>query len=242
MILLVDAGNSRIKWASYTGGERGAHGALATADGASLAEVWRELRPDWVGVSNVAGAAVAAAITQALETRAAELFWLQPERQAYGVLNPYLDLGVDRYAALVAVRQRNVGHCVVASLGTALTVDALTAEGEFLGGLIAPGYVLMRQALLVGTAGVRPVAGSYAPFPRNTDDAVETGIITALLGTIEAMRGRTSSALGADVRLILTGGDAARLAPQFTVPVSVIDNLVMEGLLWIAKAKNARGA
>ncbi len=242
MILLVDAGNTRIKWGLLEAGRMRAGETVPTAGAQRLGELWQGLRPEWVGVCSVAGEAVEAAILQALAPSGAVLFRLRAESHRYGILNPYADLGADRYAALVAARRRGLGHCVVAGLGTALTADALTAEGEFLGGVIAPGYGLMRRALTEGTAGVRPEAGVFAAFPGNTADAVETGILTALAGAVEGMRQRMRAALNGPVTVLLSGGDAARLVPLLDAPAVVAEDLVLEGLQWIARDKGVSDA
>ena len=242
MILLVDAGNTRIKWGLLEAGRLRAGEAVPTAEAQQLGEAWQNLTPAWVGICSVAGETADAAIRQALAASGAELFWLRAEKRRYGILNPYSDLGADRYAALIAAKQRGLGHCVVAGLGTALTADALTAEGEFLGGIIAPGYGLMRRALLEGTAGVRAGEGELAAFPGNTADAVETGILTALAGAVGGMRARMQTALSGPVTLLLSGGDAPRLEPLLGPPVVLAEDIVLEGLQWIARDKGVSDA
>lgn len=241
MILLIDAGNTRIKWGAYEAGQWRGKDAIPTSEVSTLADRWQALNPAWVGISNVAGEAIAAIIEQALPAKA-KRYWLKPEADVHDIRNRYVvpaSLGADRYAALIAARKLNLGHVVVASLGTALTVDALTAGGEFLGGIIAPGYRAMQQAIVLSTQGVRVGMGQWSAFPANTDDAVETGVLSALAGAVEAQRGRLETAVGAPATVLLTGGDAPLVQPLLREPLYPVEDLVLEGLLWIARENGA---
>jgi len=235
MILLIDAGNSRIKWGCWEAGGWRGQGAVPVAEPESLVPVLAEYAPAWAGVCCVAGAA----LRERLETLLAGLpaHWLTAAETGHGIVNRYArpeSLGADRYAGLVACQRGGRSPCVLASVGTALTVDALTGDGEFLGGMILPGAGLMRRALAAGTAGVADTAGAWQAFPRSTGDAVETGVLTALSCTVEAMRGRLAGRLGGAVPVVLAGGDADSLAAGLSAPVLIENNLVLEGLLWIA--------
>lgn len=237
MILLIDAGNTRIKWGAYEAGGWREKGALPIGEVSGVVDRWQALGPAWVGISNVAGEAIAAAIEQACPA-AATRYWLKPEADGHGVCSRYAEpasLGVDRYAALLAAHQLNLGHVVVASVGTALTADSLTAGGEFLGGIIVPGYRAMRQAIAQSTQGVRAGTGQWTAFPTNTSDAVETGVLSALAGAVEAQRDRMEARLGAQATVVLTGGDAPLIQPLLREPICPVEDLVLEGLLWIAR-------
>ena len=243
MILLVDAGNSRIKWGVYEAGQWRDKRAVPSSDLPALLEHWRGLDPAWVFISNVAGDGVLALVEQAFPI-GTRRFWLKPKAEAYGLRNRYSvpdSLGADRYAALLAARRQGLGHVVVASLGTALTVDALTAEGEFLGGMILPGYRTMLRGLEQSTQGVRVGFGQWSAFPTNTSDAVETGIVSALIGAVEAQRDRLQAHVGAAATVLLTGGDAVLIKPRLREPVVLVEDLVLEGLLWVAKESGAVG-
>jgi type III pantothenate kinase len=242
MILLLDAGNSRIKWGCWQAGAWRGQGAVAVAEPEALAEVLAGFAPTWAGVSCVAGPALRARIEVLLA--GLPVHWLTAPGEGHGIINRYArpeSLGADRYAGLVACQRGGLSPCVLASAGTALTVDALTGEGEFLGGMILPGAALMRHALATGTAAVADTAGGWQPFPRATGDAVETGVLTALTGAVEAMRGRLLGRLGGVVPVVLTGGDGGRLAADLADPVRVENNLVLEGLLWIARDLGVAG-
>ncbi len=243
MILLLDAGNSRIKWGLWHASAWQGRGAVPVAEPETLGKVLAEAAPSWVGVSCVAGDAVRTGLAKVFDQAGVEVFWLKPMAAGHGLVNRYArpeTLGVDRYAALIACCRSGLAPCVVASAGTALTVDALTGDGEFLGGMILPGASLMRGALATGTAAVSETGGIKESFPRSTGVAVETGIWTAIPATVAAMHARLSGQLGQAVTTVITGGDAGRLADSLSEfalsgTVKINEYLVLEGLLWVAR-------
>lgn len=238
MILLLDAGNSRIKWGLRENGDWVLRGVSPTPELVRLDADLSKYPCVRALVCCVADDTTRSSLRSLLSPRVDELVWLTAQADAHGVLNRYhppASLGADRYAALVAARRRALGDCLVVNVGTALTVDALTAQGEFLGGVIAPGPDLMQSALARGTAGVRDFTGAPAMFPANTGSAVEAGIALALIGVVLGMRERLARHAGAGVTILLSGGARRRLSGAFTPPVLEVDDLVLEGLFWIAK-------
>src|SRR5512134_4124487 len=165
-ILAIDAGNSRIKWGVHADGSWQAQGSIATRHAARLAQAWaRHEAPDRVIAANVAGARVAGAIAAAARPFQRRIRFVRSAAAQCGVKSSYErpgQLGPDRWAALIAARQLHRGPCVVVNAGTTMTVDALTADGVFLGGMIVAGAELMRAALSRGTAGLRPRGGRFA--------------------------------------------------------------------------------
>lgn len=237
MILLLDAGNTRLKWAAWQDGRWHARGAVPADRADEPAAGWAALAPRWVGVSCVAGDAVRARLETVLQGLGAPVFRLVSRAEGFGIRNGYArpeQLGSDRYAALVACQRLALSPCVVVGAGTAVTVDALTGEGQFLGGLILPGLGRMRGALREGTAGVLAVTGDMAEFPTSTGSAVETGIRLAAAGAVLEMQRRLSARLGRQAGIVLGGGDAALLAGVLGTPAQVREDLVLEGLRWIA--------
>lgn len=238
MTLLLDAGNSRIKWGIRQDGAWLVRGVRPTQEVARLADDLAPFSPRRAYLCCVAGAATRNALHNMLSHRVERLLWLTALAEAHGLRNHYQPpetLGADRYAALVAARRRQLGDCVVTSVGTALTVDALTAAGEFLGGVIAPGPDLMRDALLQGTAGVREMGGQVVDFPVDTGAAVAGGIALAQCGVVRGMRERLARHGGGRVTILLSGGARAELVKLLEPPVVEADDLVLEGLVWIAK-------
>jgi type III pantothenate kinase len=114
-----------------------------------------------------------------------------------------------------------------------MTVDALSAEGIFLGGFIVPGYTLMREALARNTAMLELRDGAFSFFPDNTDDAISSGALNALAGAIERMSGYLGETGESDPIVILSGGDAPALAPLLNVPPRLVDNIVLDGVVCI---------
>jgi len=245
MLILIDAGNTRLKWGVWADGSWQAKGALANDSMSALPGVLAGFAPSWIGVSCVAGPSVRAAIETCARECGIEPYWLHSGGELFGMRNLYEDpatLGTDRFAALFACHCLGLAPCVVATAGTALTVDALSAQGEFLGGVIAPGAGLMRRSLAEGTAGLANSPGVCQDFPRATADAIETGIAEAMAGPISAMRERLARHAGRPVATVLSGGDAGLLARHLGYETHVIEDAVLEGMLWLAKHLGVRDA
>ena len=237
-ILAIDAGNSRIKWGVHEDGAWAVQGWVATPRAAQLARAWAGLAtPDAAIAANVAGTRAARSIAAAARGFRGRLRFVKGAGSQCGVRNSYDDpaqLGPDRWAALIAARHIHSGACVVINAGTTMTVDALAADGVFLGGMILPGTQMMRAALADGTARLRPRGGRFAFFPANTEDAIESGATNALAGAVERML-RFMEQAGQERPLALVSGGAAHVvAPQLNGTVEVVDNLVLEGLVRIA--------
>jgi type III pantothenate kinase len=163
--------------------------------------------------------------------------WIASAREQCGVRNSYDDpaqLGCDRWAALIGAWRLCGGPALVVNAGTALTVDALTADGVFVGGIIVPGEHLMRGALAGNTAGLALRPGNFSFFPNTTGDAIMSGTIDAMAGAVERMAHFLEEAGQARPLCVLSGGGAASLATQLNLEVRVVDNLVLEGLLVIS--------
>lgn len=237
-VLAIDAGNTRIKWGVHDGARWLKQSWVGTARAAELKPALAGLPPlQAVVVSNVAGAALRREILRLLPPAPAPS-WVKSAREQCGVRNGYDDprqLGCDRWAALIGARQLHGGPAVVVNAGTALTVDALTADGVFVGGMIVPGAELMRKALADHTDALELQAGKFSFFPNTTGDAVMSGVINALAGAIERMA-RFLEATGQLLpACLLSGGGAALIAPHLNLEVKVAHNLVLEGLLAIAR-------
>jgi type III pantothenate kinase len=244
-ILVIDAGNSRMKW-----GLRGPHdwerfGVTPNNEiGALALRAWQDLpRPARVVGVNVAGEAARVRVEGQLARWRLTPQWLTASEAACGVTNRYAvpaQLGPDRWASLIAAWRRSTTTdlfppaCVVVNAGTAVTIDALDENGVFHGGMILPGMRLMREALVENTAGLKVPAGGFKAFPDNTTDAIHTGSIQAICGAIEQMR-RQIDSNPAQVRCYLSGGAAADIGEHIHPPVEVVDTLVLEGVLALAE-------
>ena len=235
-ILAVDAGNSRVKWGLAEGDAWRVLDAAALDDLERMAdESWPAFpAPERIAVANVAGTAVQERLAKLLARWRVPPVWLRPVRAACGVTNGYTDpaqLGVDRWAALVAARARHAGASLVVMAGTATTIDRLDASGDFRGGMILPGLELMKRSLAQGTAGLPLARGAYADEPRSTPDAIETGCLAAQAGAIE----RAYARLPAGSPCLLSGGGARALVPVLDLPVQEVEHLVLEGVLRLAR-------
>lgn len=253
MKLLIDAGNTRIKWALVDEEIWLRSGALPVEQAGELSHLFAGLEGiSQVWVSNVAGEEIAQHIRNACAQFDQPRFIVAREAQC-GVRNGYSSpsrLGSDRWAALIAAWHLVRGACLVVNSGTATTVDALSATGEFIGGLILPGVELMQRSLRDATVQLQAAQvkaeqlntgqGEYAPFPLNTADALYSGALQASCGAIErqyALLDEPGRRGGAPV--VLSGGAAAMLRNRLNMPLHVVDNLVLQGLLLIAQETNA---
>lgn len=238
MILLIDAGNTRIKWAVLRGEHWLAEGAVAHDQVASLARLAAEFAPlDRIFGSNVAGPRIAAEIAAALGATGLAPQWLASSPHCCGVSNGYdnpAQLGSDRWAALIGAHTLQGSACLVINAGTATTIDILDAGGHFRGGVILPGEHLMRRALAGNTAQLPFADGRYTTTPHNTADAIATGCLHAQAGAVERMFRHIADAPQA--ACLLSGGGAAALAPLLAPPLRRVDNLVLKGLAAIAAA------
>lgn len=252
MKLLLDLGNTRLKWAVHERGHDGwiRHGALAWQDDvpAALAAAWAGLGlpPATFGASVVEPAREQQVAACVRACGGAEVRWMRTPAAACGVRNAYAEparLGVDRFLAMVAARADGLGACVLAGVGTALTLDALDADGRHLGGLIAPGPQLMQQSLLGATAMVRPDhPGSLREVADNTADAVRSGCWQAAAALVERFVARIGPRLAAAPVLRLGGGDAEQLATLLAMPAQCVHDSVLRGLLvWAQTQSDAAG-
>lgn len=236
MILLLDCGNTRLKWALKN--EKGwlASDALPLADIGRLSELAsRWPAPRRILLANVAGPDVATRIVNALGHWPARVEIVKSSAAAAGVTNTYAQpekLGVDRWCALIGARARKQQHCLIVGAGTATTIDTLDANGVFQGGLILPGLDLMRRALAQDTAALPLAEGHFSATPRRTEDAITSGCLLAQVGAIE--HAFLPLAQHPDARCLIFGGSAERLIPHLTIPVEPAERLVLEGLWQLA--------
>jgi type III pantothenate kinase len=255
MDLLIDIGNTNLRWAALgndpTAGPQAGpvlgevstlrhHGAIPI----DLLAAWDGLpAPRKVLVGNVGGAELATHLTRAVRS----LWGLDPAFAAtradgFGVRIAYAEpgrLGVDRWLALIAVHRHAPGPSLVIDAGTAITYDLLLGDGTHLGGLILPGVRMLREALIAGTR-IPPWADQPDPGPgdpawaTDTAGAVAGASLQGPSALAERLWMRLRGRAGTEPRLILTGGDAERLAPLVGVPVRILPALVLQGLALLA--------
>ncbi len=241
MMLLADVGNSRIKWAVWEGGEfqqrgQAGHGAESWVE---LAErQWRELPlPSRVLMVSVAGSATRIALAGWIrQAWGIEAEFVMSTAAACGIRNAYAEperLGADRWVALIAARSLTGQGCYVVDCGTAITIDALAADGQHLGGVIVPGMRLMREALYRETRQIPPETGEPRLFGRSTRDGVWGGALYAVAATIDGIIERMVASHGPGLRW-LTGGDAEQVLPYLQAEYQLEPDLIFTGLRVIA--------
>lgn len=229
--LLLDAGNTRLKWAVLEAGLWQQQGSAVYSDLSALSRVMEKGASCYI--ASVARAEHENQLTELLAPLTIMPKWLVATTRFSDVTNTYTnpqELGVDRWMGLIAARERTRAATLVVSVGTALTVDAMSASGVFLGGVIVPGFAMMQQVLQQGTARVADVTGTWQAFPLCTADAVESGILAALCGAIQLQYMRLTETAGETPHCILTGGAADKVLPHLTLPVEHVPALVLEGI------------
>ena len=239
--LLIDHGNSRVKWACYDGDCSRVYSL--TASGCTrekLSSEWAELPvPSSVILCSVGDTRVASELVDA----ASHIWGLRVKRlsvaqQAAGVTCGYTDvtqLGIDRWAAVVAGWRRSQSACCVIDCGSAITLDAVDDAGQHLGGYIFPGAAMMRREFYSETRNREQVGAPRQDSNiylcgRNTADAVASGTILASAGGIERMVSQIGEQLGGSVTCWLTGGGSQLVLPLLNCPIVRVPGLVFEGV------------
>lgn len=244
----MDIGNTRTKWANVS--DDGSLQEMQSCLNAEIATspLKRALKSaKKVLIANVAGEAMAAAVSELIPSRAQVIF-ITAQLQACGVFNRYQpnSLGVDRWAALIAAWHMYKQPTIVVNAGTAITIDALTRDtatkgGVFIGGTIMPGLRLMQEALGNNTAQLKSTFnGKATVFPTNTQDAMQAGCINAIAGAIVVMMQQLEKQSAYLPKLIVSGGDANNIGDALKNSliiklglkrVIIAESLVLQGLV-----------
>jgi type III pantothenate kinase len=251
--LAIDVGNTRLKWAVY---DRPQPGAALLAHGAEFLEHIDKLAEGcWAALAApqrmlgcvVAGEAVRRRVEEQMELWDVAPQWVVSSPAEAGLTNGYdhpTRLGADRWVAMIGAwhRMRAAGPArpmVVVMVGTAVTVEAINAEGRFLGGFILPGHGIMLRALESGTAGLHVPTGDVREFPTNTSDALTSGGTYAIAGAVERMVQHVRQHCGAEPACVMTGGAGWKMAPSMSLSFELVDNLIFDGLLELAQRRFA---
>ena len=251
--LALDVGNTRLKWAQYDSPVAGARllaqGAVFLENIDKLAEgEWSSMAaPGRILGCIVAGDAIKRRVIEQLELWDVAPNWVISSPQEAGVTNGYdhpARLGADRWVAVIGAWHRLMSRgsrkpCIVVMVGTAVTVEAIDAEGRFLGGIILPGHGIMLRALESGTAGLHVPTGEVCDFPTNTSDALTSGGTFAIAGAVQRMVDNVTRHCGQVPECIMTGGAGWKMAPSMSVSVELVESLIFDGLLEIAQRRFA---
>ena len=248
MILFVDIGNTRVKWATQVDGRLSPQRAAEYAQW-SAADWQRELF-DGPPVERVLAATVAGVGSRlALETAArkagtSRVDFVGSTAVLAGVRNAYPEpglLGVDRWVAVIGAYHLAHGSCCVVDVGTAATLDTVDASGQHLGGFIVPGPHMMVRSLHAGTSNLTaytaasPVGGAGL-FADNTRDAIERGCRVALAALIDRTCAELAQRTQSAPRLYCTGGAVDEVLPYVLATHERVPDLVLRGLARIASA------
>lgn len=244
MLLAVDIGNTETTIGVFDGEELIREWRIATQRERTSDEIAlilnSFLRMDRVGdIDGVAASSVVPRATQAMREMAPKYFGLDPVVVEPGIRtgmpiridNPK-EVGADRICNAVAAFDAYGGPAVVVDLGTATTFDAVSAEGEYLGGAIAPGLAISANALVAQTAMLKRVefATPARLIGKSTAEAIQSGVVSGYACLIEGMIERFRKELGGDAKSVLTGGLADVMAPNLTGVDALDQWLVLKGL------------
>lgn len=252
--LAIDIGNTRLKWALYDSAQPGA--ALQGQGAEFLDHIERLADGPWADLASpgsMLGCVVAGdAVRRRAEEQLVERFdctprWVMSSAAEAGLTNGYdhpTRLGADRWVAMIGAWHRMLGEgrarpIIVVMIGTAVTVEAIDASGKFLGGLILPGHGIMLKALESGTAGLHVPTGEVREFPTNTSDALTSGGTYAIAGAVERMVQHVRLHCGEEPACYMTGGAGWKMAPVMNGHFELVESLIMDGLLVIARERAA---
>lgn len=249
MILLVDLGNTRLKWGGLENGQLAVQGSFEHG-GSELATLLNDYDGfpdtlDGVYISNVAGNDAAETLVHFFD----DYYALKPEivqvgRLAFGVVNSYENperLGVDRWIAIVGAHEMTDEAVCVVDFGTATTIDAIDRDGVHVGGLIAPGYRLMLESLTRGTSDLepamtRPQIDADGIFAVDSLPAMRHGTALAIAALVDRAVAEFERSVDGRTDVLVTGGDADFLAPLIEHECQVIPDLTLRGLALFAES------
>jgi type III pantothenate kinase len=247
MILVIDVGNTRLKWAWLTNTGLSDQQAVVHRD--AKPGIWTTAlfdsgqRPQRVLVSNVAGPAMAKTLARLTRKNfRVDIEFVTAGREFHGLTSGYLDpslLGADRWLGLIgAWTKARTALCVV-DAGTAVKVDSVDSNGQHLGGLIAPGIHMMREVLMSNTSDIAKAAFNSTPslagvLANNTIAAVSRGAVFALAGMADRACEVIEQSTGTRPKLFITGGDASMISGTIRTRGEIVPDLVLRGLAEIA--------
>ncbi len=251
MYLLVDVGNTRIKWAWYTPDQglnhqgqlqhRGVAGALNVRFDAIVDRI--NSRPDKVVLGNVAGKSMERKFLRWCDDANVSLETVRVSADAFGLRLAYADpgtLGVDRWLGMVAAKNRNRKPFLVVDAGTAVTLDAVDSDGTHLGGSISPGVVLMQESLLKNTADIHQAEKQAKQlFTRGTAPAVAAGAWFSVAALADRGVAELEKRVGVQPRVFVTGGDGERVTKLMQAKAKFDPDLVLRGLAVCAKVQTS---
>ena len=240
MYLLIDIGNQNAKW--QFGDEKGTFPSQHSELNQNLTQSLGHLNH----VSGVLFVTVADQTCTAILQSFASAKWnveasqITSKVEQCGVKNCYREiseLGADRWAALIGAWSLYQSAAIIVDSGTAVTVDALTAQGEFIGGSILPGIELARDSLWRRAPGIHEFYALSPELPaQSTVEAVSSGVVYTTVGGVELLVDKYSELVGNAPKLLLTGGTCSLIAEHSSYNFEMVSNLTLIGLNVISRA------
>ena len=246
MLLVVDVGNTQTHFGTYEGGELVEHWRFATVRDSTADEIGAALR-NLVELRGVELEQIDSSIVSSTVPQLGPQ-WLEMTERYLGhemlVVGPGFktgmplrydnprEIGADRLVNAVAAYERTRGACIVVDFGTAITYDPVSAEGEYLGGIISPGVEISVEALASRAAKLPKVdlEPPRALLGKSTIEAIRSGVIYGFAAMVDGIVARLLEEMGEETATIATGGLAHHIVP-FTERIDEIDDLLtLEGL------------
>jgi type III pantothenate kinase len=260
MLLAVDVGNTQTHFGTFDGPLLVEHWRVATDAEATTDELATRLAA-LLGLRRISFDAITGSIVSSVVPQLTPGYAEMSERYLHSpcllvgpgvrtgiairLENPR-ELGADRLVNAVAAYDRFGGACAVVDFGTAVTFDAVSGKGEYLGGVIGPGVAISMEALATRTAKLPPIELGEPPPPaqvigRSTQASLQSGIVYGFAGAVDAIARRVQGELGAETSFIATGGHAHAIVPYCEMVDEIDDLLTLTGLRLIWEMNDAGG-
>jgi type III pantothenate kinase len=257
MLLVIDIGNTNTVLGVYEGAELIAHWRLTTERSRTVDEYGIQFRNlftlaslDPANITAVAISSVVPPLNYTLEKMAQTYFGHAPlfvdHTGDTGMTirySPVTDVGADRIVNSVAAIHRYGAPCIIVDFGTATTFDAVTAEREYVGGVITPGIVISAEALFQRAARLFRVEIRRPDqiIGETTVSSVQSGLYYGYIGLVDGILKRMIAELGGQPRVVATGGLAKLIGRGSEYIEEIDDNLTLEGLRLIYERNKVRG-
>jgi type III pantothenate kinase len=254
VLLVVDVGNTQTHFGTYRDGQLVEHWRFTTVRDSTRDELGAVLRNllelRGIGLADLDSSIVSSTVPQLRpEWEAMAARYLDHEMLVVGpglktgmalrYDNPR-EIGPDRLVNAVAAYEKVKGACVVVDFGTAVTYDPVSAEGEYLGGIITPGVEISMEALTNRAAALPKIelGTPRALIGKTTVDAIRSGVVYGFAGQVDGILRRLRAEMGDDIETIATGGLAEHIVP-FTEEIDETDDLLTLTGLRLLHERNA---
>lgn len=240
MFLFIDVGNTKTKWVLRDEKIVYEKGVFLTSD---IDQDQFKFHPDIkkICVANVAGFEKEAILKIKFKNYSCPIEFVKPQKTFHNLVNHYEDvsqLGVDRWLSAIAVAESKDESSIIVTMGTAVTIDLVShdqknSKSYFEGGVILPGLYLNKEALSHGTSDLKHMHGSFKTPATNTADAIESGFILGVLGSIQWFHDHEKGN-NRKTSIVISGGDADLIVSHLNSTLKNLttlrEDLVLEGL------------